>query len=114
MKTVILFLLLGISTGSVGLANGPSRYRTTIVQNNQILAIKIDGYRDGRKLFYDRTFDVSDKNYVEKKWLKYRVFRSLDMPLPADDIRDLVLAAFGLTTVVITALIFGYRALRSR
>ncbi|GAB3905478.1 hypothetical protein GCM10028803_36400 [Larkinella knui] len=96
-----LFILL-LSIGPVAMAR--SVVQTRLVDNGKTLTIQISGHRDGRKIHFDQTFDVSNQNILQKERIKYRAFRSVGLVPPVAEFPGLITAAVGLVALAGTAL----------
>lgn len=102
MKVLFINLLLSISLSA---AAQSSPLRTRIVNDDQTLSIQIDGFKNGRKIHYNRTFDVARLNPLQKEILKYRAFESQGIALPLHEMVWLIFAALGLPAGVAALLI---------
>ncbi|QHV99933.1 hypothetical protein [Spirosoma endbachense] len=114
MKTLIMCLLLGI--GTVAMAKDPSssQVRTRISDDSQTIAIQIDGFKHGRKIRFDQTFDVSGINVLQKELLIYRAFDSQGLLPPLHMMKWLIFAALGLTGVILTLILVIIQRMKFR
>ena len=106
-----LALLLAISTAS--LAGNPESVRTRIADDNNTLTIQIDQQKNGYNAHYQHRFDVSGMSFVQKDWLKYRVFAEQDTMLPFHEMRGLVFTVASLLAFLSTLLVVGYRHIKT-
>lgn len=108
MKTVLIALLL--SFGPVAMAD--SVLQTRFVDNGKMLSIQINGHRDGRKIHFDRTFDVSGQNILQKEMIKYRAFRAVGLMPPLGELPGLVALALGLVVLAGTVLVMRFQKIK--
>ncbi|MFD2571388.1 hypothetical protein ACFSUS_12135 [Spirosoma soli] len=108
MKLLFITLLLCISIFTSAEAATPSVLRTRISDNGVTLSIQINGYKNGRKINYDQTTNVSRLNWLQKELVKYRAFRSQGLFLPLREMPGLCMTASGLVVLMSTLSMMGY------
>ncbi|GAB3916616.1 hypothetical protein [Larkinella terrae] len=108
MKTLLLAFLLIIGP----LAMAHTVLQTRLVDNGQTLSIRINGHQDGRKIQFDRTFDISNRNVLEKEMIKYRAFQSVGLTLPPNEMPWLLSSALGLVVVAGTVLVLRFQKVK--
>ena len=114
MKNLLIALLLTI--GTAALAHNPETRptRTRITDDGSTLTIQIDRPHEKKPVHYQQTFDVADMNWVQKGWLKYRVFTDQGVALPLHEMVGLGIVTIGLLALLGAFLIVGYRTLKTR
>ncbi|RRB00070.1 hypothetical protein [Larkinella rosea] len=108
MKTILLFFLLIIAPAAMA----HTVLETRVVDNGTTLSIRINGHRDGRKIQFDRTFDVSRKNILEKDLIKYRAFQSVGLMLPVSEMPGLIGSIVGILVFTGTVLVMRFRRIK--
>ncbi len=108
MKLLLFSLLLTISTTAMA----QSSLRMRISDDEKMLSIRIDGTRNGRKIHFNRAFDVSDMSAVRKELLKYRVFTSLGISPPLHEMPWVILTVLGVVVVFFTGLVLRFRTVK--
>lgn len=86
MKTLIALICLGVGTSAIAQQSETSAYRQlsrSINDDGKTLVIQLSGERvDGQKIYYDRTFNVTDLSAEQRDALKNRVLDSLGVNMP--------------------------------
>ena len=115
MKNQLFALALLLTFSTAVLARNPIKTSVTtrIADDGSRLMIQIDRHKNDHNTHYQNSFDVSGMNFVQKDWLKYRVFAEQDVTLPFHEMRGLVFAVVGLIAFLSTLLVFGYRHRKS-
>lgn len=87
MKTLLVIITTCLS--SVVVAQKNNSFYQRINDDGKKLSIKINGTADGKKVDYNRTFDVSGMSKEERNALKERVYDSLGLSSPVEPVAPL-------------------------
>lgn len=77
MKPILMSLLLCLGIQALAWQATACTLRTRISDDGRVLSIQIEGTRHGKKINYERTFDVAGMNDLQKEILKHRVFSAV-------------------------------------
>lgn len=115
MKNQLIALMLLLTISMATLARNPVRtsLTTRIADDSNTLTIQIDSQKNGHTMHYLHSFDVAGMNWLQKDWLKYRVFAGKNVMLPFHEMRNLAVAAVGLLVLLSTLFLIGYRLRKS-
>ncbi|KAA9349897.1 hypothetical protein [Larkinella humicola] len=108
MKLLFFSLILTIGTAAMA----QSSLRTRISDDEKTLSIRIDGTQNGRKIHFNRAFDVSDMSALRKEMLKYRVYTSLGISPPLHEMPWVILTVLGVLVVFFTGLVLRFRPVK--
>jgi len=86
-----------------------SHLRTRIVDDSNTLSIQIDGQKNGHTIHFNQAFAVSDKNSLQKEFLKYQAFHSQGLFLPLHEMPFLVGSGLGISLLLVSLTIIGFR-----
>lgn len=81
MKT-ILFILSLLSLSAAAQPSTHSNIASSINDDGKTYSIKIDGDKDGRRVHYDRSFNVAGMTNAQKDALRNRILDSLGIAEP--------------------------------
>ena len=110
MKLLFVCLLLSLGTRAMAQKTFASRLETRIVDDGKLLSIQIDGLQNGRKIHYQRIFDVANMNHLQKEVLKCQVFYSQGLPLPLQALSGIIITVLSVAALAVGLLVAGYRA----
>ncbi|WP_338876137.1 hypothetical protein WBJ53_10860 [Spirosoma sp. SC4-14] len=91
-----------------------SYLRTRIVDDSNTLSIQIDGQKNGHTIHLNQVFIISDKNTLQKELFKYQAFRSQGLFLPLHEMPFLVGSGLGISLLLVSLTIIGFRRNRQR
>lgn len=80
MKT--LFVVAAVCMSSIAIAQKSSSISQRVNDDGKEMSIKINGTVDGKKIDYNRKFDITRLSDEEKDALMHRVYDSLGVPFP--------------------------------
>lgn len=107
-RLVTLALLLTVSTSTLAIHPAKSSVQTRIADDGNTLTIQIDTQKNGHTTHYQHIFDVAGKNWVQKDWLKYRVFTNQGVMLPFHEMRGMLVVAGSLFLFFTALLLVGF------
>jgi hypothetical protein len=91
MKIMHLLAAL-VSIGLLAFSNPPNRTKSIIIDDEQNLSIKIEVL--DTNLWFDESFDIRDKNFLQKDLILMEAFESVGASVPVHELHGYIFSWF--------------------